>query len=164
MSVFSEVQQFRQIWFILLMLLVAATGWAAFVVQIIMGIPFGNNPGPDGLVWGIFIVIGIILPWFMFSLRLETTVTATHLHIRFFPLLRRTIELRDIVTVEACTYRPLAEYGGWGIRWSPANGMAYNVSGNHGVRLALRDGKKLLIGSQRAEELASTINARVSRQ
>jgi hypothetical protein len=59
---------------------------------------------------------------------------------------------------EARTYRPILEYGGWGIRYSPfGQGCAYNVSGNRGVQLELADGQRILIGSQRAEELARAI-------
>jgi hypothetical protein len=55
------------------------------------------------------------------------------------------------------TYRPIRDYGGWGIRYG-RGGKAYNVSGNRGVMLELSDGQKLLIGSQRPEELANAIN------
>jgi hypothetical protein len=59
---------------------------------------------------------------------------------------------------EAITYSPLRDYGGWGIRRG-AKGKAYNVSGNHGVRLELSDGKRILIGSQRPEELSEAVAA-----
>ena len=36
-------------------------------------------------------------------------------------------------------------------------GKAYNVSGNEGVQLELTNGKRILIGSQRADELADAI-------
>jgi hypothetical protein len=63
-----------------------------------------------------------------------------------------------IVRWEARTYRPILEYGGWGIRYSPfAKGWAYNVSGNQGVQLELASGKRILIGPQRAEELARAV-------
>ena len=59
---------------------------------------------------------------------------------------------------EARTYRPLLEYGGWGIRYAPfGKGWAYNVHGSQGVQLELTNGKRILIGSQRAEELARAI-------
>ena len=58
---------------------------------------------------------------------------------------------------EARTYRPILEYGGWGIRYTMGRGWAYNVSGNQGVQLELASGKRILIGSQRAEELARAI-------
>jgi hypothetical protein len=35
--------------------------------------------------------------------------------------------------------------------------MAYNVRGDRGVQLVLRDGRRVLIGSQRADELAKAI-------
>jgi hypothetical protein len=66
--------------------------------------------------------------------------------------------LAEIVSWDARTYRPILEYGGWGIRYSPfGKGWAYNISGNQGVQLELMNGKRILIGSQRAEELARTI-------
>ena len=53
-------------------------------------------------------------------------------------------------------YHPILDYGGWGIRWA-LKGKAYNISGNNGVRLDFYDGKHLLIGSQRSEEFAASI-------
>jgi hypothetical protein len=65
---------------------------------------------------------------------------------------------------EVRTYSPLREYGGWGIR-GPRKRRAYNVSGDEGVQLVLVDGCVVLIGSQRANELADPIApARESQQ
>ncbi|MHC4643443.1 MAG: hypothetical protein ACYS32_17515, partial [Planctomycetota bacterium] len=56
------------------------------------------------------------------------------------------------------TYKPILEYGGWGIRCSfTGKGKAYNVSGNKGVQLVFTNGKKLLIGSQQPDDLAAAI-------
>ena len=54
------------------------------------------------------------------------------------------------------TYSPITEYGGWGIKWG-SGGKAYNVSGNRGVQQEFTDGKRLLIGSQKPEQLDSAI-------
>jgi hypothetical protein len=62
-----------------------------------------------------------------------------------------------IQTYEAKTYRPLREYGGWGIRYGAA-GKAYNVSGNLGVQLSLLSGRKIMLGSQKPEELVLAID------
>jgi hypothetical protein len=35
--------------------------------------------------------------------------------------------------------------------------VAYNVSGDRGVELTLRDGRRVMLGSQRPEELAQAI-------
>jgi len=154
---FEEEQRFCQKWIWLLVGLVAAIGWVTFIQQIVFGTPVGNHPAPDLVVWLILVLIGIGVPWLMYSLRLITRVESSRLVIRFRPLLTREILLQDIANCEARTYRPIREYGGWGIRFSMKHGRAYNVSGNRGVQLTLTDGKKVLIGSQRADELAAII-------
>ena len=67
--------------------------------------------------------------------------------VRFYPILRRAIRIDEIESQEEVKYSPLREYGGWGIQWSRRRGMAYNVSGNRGVRLCLSGGRSVLIGS-----------------
>jgi TATA-box binding protein (TBP) (component of TFIID and TFIIIB) len=54
-------------------------------------------------------------------------------------------------------YAPLSEYGGWGLRYSVNHGKAYNVSGNQGVQLFFTNGKKLLIGTQKPEEITAIL-------
>jgi hypothetical protein len=48
----------------------------------------------------------------------------------------------------------LWEYGGWGIRYS-WNGIAYNTKGNMGLQIVMNTGKRILIGTQKPEELAA---------
>ncbi len=157
-TLFAEEQRFGQKWIWLLIGLGAAVCWLAFVQQIMFGEPFGDRPAPDAIVWIIVILFGIGMPWLMLSLKLTVRVEPTRLVVRFRPLLTRKIQLKDIASCAPRTYRPIREYGGWGIRFSIKNGKAYNVSGNRGVQLELVDGKKVLIGSQRAEELAEAIS------
>ncbi len=73
-----------------------------------------------------------------------------------FPFKKEAIPFSEIAKCDARQYSPIKEYGGWGIRYG-TKGMAYNVSGDRGVQLELTNGKRLLIGSQRSEELAKTI-------
>ncbi len=79
------------------------------------------------------------------------------MRIRWIPFGRKIVPLVDIGSCEPRTYRPLREYGGWGVRWAGKRGTAWNAHGNRGAQLVLCDGKRLLIGSQRAEELAAAI-------
>jgi len=100
--------------------------------------------------------------YLFYSLKLITEVRNDGLYIRFFPLSHRIIPFENIKYCEVRTYRPIKEYGGWGIRYG-RKGKAYNVSGNRGVQLKLSEGKPLLIGSQKPEELARTINKKRNR-
>ncbi len=164
---FEERQQFRQPWLWLLVggvfsAVFVLLGWMAYK-QLVLGHPVGNHPmGDTGLV---LLVAGVttfhlgILALF-FHARLDVAVDGQAVRVRFRPFHRkeRVFALATIVKVEAVTYRPIVDYGGWGIRRGRA-GWAYNVSGNRGVRLAFEDGTALLIGSARPEELASAIAA-----
>jgi len=143
--ILEENQSFRQPWLWTLMLAVLAVLLVA------------SLNSPEGAPW---VVLGIVLAvaLLLYSMRLSVQVDTEAVRIRFFPIWKKTIPLAEIVRWEARTYRPILEYGGWGIRCSLfGKGWAYNVSGNQGVQLELVNGKRILIGSQRAEELARAI-------
>lgn len=89
---------------------------------------------------------------------LYTKVKYDGVHIQFFPihLSERVITWDEIEDFQAEKYNPILEFAGWGIRWRPKK-MAYNVSGNKGVRITKKNGKEILIGSDRAEEMETAI-------
>lgn len=157
---YCEVQRFRQIWIWLFIILLAGIAWYGFLQQIVFGKPFGGNPAPDLVMWIIWVAFGIGIPLLFYSVKLIVEVSEDAIHIRFFPLYTRIVSLRDLRSYEVRQYRPILDYGGWGIRWASGKGWkgwAYNVSGNRGVQLELSNGKGLLIGSQNPEKLAQTI-------
>ncbi|MBC7185845.1 MAG: hypothetical protein H5U38_02315 [Calditrichaeota bacterium] len=147
-----EVQHFRQPWLWALVLLLAGFSWYVLVAQILMGIRMGNHPAPDVVAVILWLIFGVGLVAFFWWTRLITEVRSDGLYIRFVPFHRKFKRLpySELARFEACTYRPILEYGGWGIRYG-RNGMAYNVSGNRGVQLEFTNGKRLLIGSQQPE-------------
>jgi hypothetical protein len=89
-------------------------------------------------------------------LRMTTEVTATHVRVWFgwIPTYRRVFAVAAVQRLEVVSYRPIADYGGWGIRRGRDGERVLNARGNRGVRLDLSDGSRLLIGSQRPEALA----------
>lgn len=159
---FREEQRFRQVWIWVLVLGVAALQWWGWIQQILLGQPFGDNPAPDWMMWLFWILFGIGLPLFFFFLRLVVEVREDGVWLRFIPLTTRTIPFEEIERCEATDYQPVRKYGGWGIRGF-ANNRAYNVSGNQGVRLHLRNGQVVVIGSQRSQELALAIDSHLER-
>ena len=157
---FQEVQRFGQLWVWLLVGLVAGVAWYGAIVQLIYKKPFGDNPAPDSLMVIIWAVFGIGFPLLFYSIRLVTEVRSDGVHVRFVPLHRsfQSFDRDTITKCEVVAYRPLRDYGGYGIRYS-AQGKAYNVSGKRGVRLHLDEGKPVLIGSQKPDQLASAIRS-----
>lgn len=161
---FREEQRFRQFWVWLIVLGLAAFIWYSAVRQILLKRPFGSRPAPDTLLIIFWLLFGIGLPLLLFSAKLITEVRQDGIYIRFFPLhlAFQKISFEELKTFEVRTYNALRDYGGWGIRYGP-QGKAYNVGGNRGLQLEFQDGKKLLIGSQKAEELLIAIQAEYAR-
>ncbi|WP_049947417.1 hypothetical protein [Candidatus Halobonum tyrrellensis] len=140
-STFREVQRFRQRWL-----------WAVVVGG---GLVSAVAGGPVG------VLVAAALVAFVWSLRLVTEVRDDGLYVRFAPFHRsfRRVPWSAVESVESTRYRPLREYGGWGIRWRP-RAVAFNVSGSRGVFVERPDDRDLLIGSQRPDELATAIRKR----
>jgi hypothetical protein len=89
-------------------------------------------------------------------LRMTTEVTPSHLRVWFgwIPTYRRIVPLDAIARLEVVSYRPLADYWGWGIRRGRDGERVLNARGDRGVRIDFADGTRLLVGSQRPEDLA----------
>ena len=151
---FNETQRFRQPWiWVLLLAILMLFGWA-FIQQIVMGIPWGNNPTSD-YVFLLFCIIPVSLIALFLILRLDTQIDETGVYYRYFPLhfKKRKIDWSEIDDAHIRKYKPISEYGGWGIRYGFKGGVAYNVSGKSGLQLKLIDGKRLLIGTQKPKEI-----------
>lgn len=85
---------------------------------------------------------------------LTTTVTAEQVRVVFGPqLYRKRIPIAEIASVEPARSFPLE---GWGIRIT-GEGMLYNITGNEAVRIRLRSGGKLRIGTDDVSGLIAAI-------
>ena len=72
----------------------------------------------------------------------------------FFPLVKKRVNWKEIKTAEIVNY---GFVGGWGIRLWTKYGTVYNMKGNKGLAIALTDGNKFLIGTQKPEELTAIL-------
>jgi hypothetical protein len=160
---FREVQRFRQ-WWLWVLLLVTALGTIGLfgygiIVQVIQGTPWGDRPMSDAglIITGVgtsVLTVGMVA--LLLAARLITEVRSDGLHIRFFPMRWKVIPYQSIASYQARTYHPIRDYGGWGIRWG-REGKAYIVGGDEGLQLLLNDQRKVLIGSQRTQELEAAV-------
>ncbi|MBV8266239.1 MAG: hypothetical protein JO252_07935 [Planctomycetaceae bacterium] len=117
------------------------------------------------LEMGLGAAVGLLLPVVLVLglLRMTTEVTPTDVRVWFgwIPTYRRMVPIGTIMRLEVVSYRPLADYGGWGIRSGRDGERVLSARGNRGVRLDLSDGSRLLIGSQRPEALALALERAV---
>lgn len=109
-----------------------------------------------GAVILVAVTILILVVMLLLTMRMTTTVRPDAVQIRFGWMYSKTLPIADIARAEARVYRPVADYGGWGIR-GMGRRRAFNARGNRGVLLTLREGSTLLIGSQRPRELLAAL-------
>jgi len=157
-EIFNEVQWLHPI-FYLIIILVSAAIWIISILQIIFKIPIGNHPASDNFLIIFFIIFGIIFPLIFLNIKLITVIRNDGIYIKFIPfhIKWQFFPFEKIEGAELIKYNPLKDYGGWGIRYGK-KGKAYNAKGNLGIFLKFKDGKNLLIGTQKGEEFINILN------
>jgi hypothetical protein len=151
-------------------------GWWVYAILLVVAavnVPWMAAEPVNGQGWGEFrqlalyamrslLLAGPVL--FIIGLgRLTTVVTPAQVRVWFglIPTYRRFIPVGTISAVEVVDYQPIRHCGGWGIRHGRGGELVLNARGSQGVRIHLVDGSRILIGSQRAEELAGVIRTAI---
>lgn len=102
---------------------------------------------------------GVIL--LLLVTQLETSISETGITYRFFPfhIKQKTIQGSTIDKAFVRKYKPLMEYGGWGFRLGIfGHGRALNISGNMGLQLVFKNGKRLLLGTKKPGEIEKVLS------
>ena len=146
---FKEEQKFTQWWLWLILIGIALIPVYGIYKQIYQGEVIGDKPMSNlGLiVFVIFMLLFLLLFWLF---KLTTEINTKEIKIQFFPLVNKVVEWKDVKSAQVLNY---GFVGGWGIRLFTKYGTVYNIKGNKGLALELKNGKKLLVGTQKMEEL-----------
>ncbi len=166
---FKEEQQFRQWWYIMLVMVSVIPSMLfcvyALYQQVVNGIQIGDSPAPNAVLAGLFAGLCVLL-WSFFVMKLEVWIDEIGIHFRFFPLIikPRVISKNEIQRYEIRKYSPIVDYGGWGIKRRLKWGRVYNVSGNIGLQLYLASGKKVLFGTQRSQAILYAMDAMMNNE
>lgn len=145
-KIFYEIQQFRQIWIWLIILIIVIV----LYIPIISGVL-------NIFLSIIFFLFGFGFIWLFYSMKLVTEVKEAGIQITFTPFTNFIIPFNEIKNLEIREYRPILEYGGWGIRFN-RTGKAYTVSGKIGLQVELFNGKKILIGTEKSDDLLKSLD------
>ena len=96
--------------------------------------------------WLAGITVAVLLAPLFIPMVIE--VGAQGIRVRLAGLSVRIIALEDVVAVDRRDYKPLREFGGWGLRWgiTHRNARAYTTTGSSAVVLTLRDGQEIYLG------------------
>ena len=158
---FKEEQRFTQWWLWLIIISSALISIVPFMigiyVQEVLGKPWGNNPTNTlGLIIVLIFVLLLIgsISILILKMRLKLEIKPDGLWFCYPPLVQKwkCIKKEDIARFEVRNYRPVTEYGGWGIKGS-SRSKAYNISGNTGLQLYLTNGRKVLFGTQKSQAI-----------
>lgn len=158
-TLFTERQKFKQWWLWLILLGINGIFFFGVYKQVIGKEQFGDNPMSNtGLLFatGVTLLISLVI----INCRLDTIIKEDGIYVRFFPFhfKFKYYGWESLTKTFVRTYSPIAEYGGWGLRLGLfGKGTAYNVSGNKGLQLEFSDGKKLLIGTNKPNEITATL-------
>lgn len=171
---FTEQQKFPQIWLFVFIgvsnLTVFIPLMYGFYQQIINGQPWGQSPMSDtGLIVLILVITaGIaLINFIIFSARLETQIKDNSVYYKYFPFVWnwKLIYKDRITSFQIRTFRPVIEFGGYGYRKRPFKKMtALIMSGNNGLQLDLNDGRKLVIGTQKPNELGEAMQKLMNKE
>ena len=155
MKVFKEEQRFTQPWLHLLL----AVSFIVPLVLITNEVIEKGWKDTDARVGFVVVVLSVVLTYgFILSLKLRTRIDELGIKFRFLPfhLSTKHIAWSELKTAYVRKYEPITEYGGWGMKggklWNKSKGVSYTTKGTTGIQLELKNGKKILLGTQRMEE------------
>lgn len=144
----EEQRQSPLVWVILLIINIIFI--VGTIKQIGFDEPFGDKPMSDiGLV---VVAVLILLSSFPLALlsKLQTFINSEGIYLRYFPFQWRYkfFDWRNVDKLSIIRYKPFVEYGGWGFRKKRKGTVAYTVKGRMGLKIDLKNGKSVLIGTQ----------------
>lgn len=148
---YKESQSFVTIWFIIV------------AVLMIVGLGYSvSNQFSDAGEWVFnleFVIVFVIILG-LSLIRLKTRVDDKGISIQFIPFVfNRLWKWEDIQEVYIRKYS-FMDYGGWGYRFN-SQGTAFTTKGKYGVQIVLKNGKRILVGTQNPDELRFYIENRI---
>lgn len=148
MVIFTERQKFRSWW-------MSFPYVGVFIITVYMAVECWYQR----LDWIHLLVpaLSVLVVIGMASVTLRTRIDEERIRIGFSPFGQRTILRSHLAKAYVRQYSPLADFGGWGYRLG-RSGTAYTTMGEHGLQLELKNGKRILIGTQRPAELQSVMD------
>jgi hypothetical protein len=156
---FLEKQRSKQVSTTIYLLLLNGIWLALIYRQIILGQPFIKHPISNTklLLLEVFILALTVL---IVSYKLETQVRQDGIYVKFTPyhFSFRRYSWDTIAHAFIREYSPISEYKGWGSRPGVlGSGRSFTISGTIGLQLLFTSGEKLLIGTQKPEELQAAL-------
>ncbi len=170
---FSEEQHYTLWWVVVIWILALFAVLVPFLYGIdtqgVLNKSLGENSlNTEGwLITGIFLGFPILfIVLVMAQIRLKTKITTDGIWIAYPPKFKKwkMISPEEIKNYEIKTVRIIRLYGGYGILFRRKYGKAYILSGNTGLQLYLKNGGKLLIGTNKKQAIQYAMEKLIKRE
>lgn len=130
-----------------------------FIIAIVFNL-FLTRGEPNPTTYNLLASLSVcVLLAIFLNVKMVTQIRVDGIYVKFFPFQNRFEKYSwdKISEIYFRNFDALIEYGGWGIRIG-VNGKSYIVIGNVGIQLILDDGSKVLIGTQKPDELKQSLS------
>ncbi|WP_298486843.1 hypothetical protein [uncultured Maribacter sp.] len=154
---FHEIQKLRQ-WWIWLIILAAFIFNLYFIIKPLLSSDHASSVNMSfSLImpyttW-LFILLTLAVVVLLFFMKMTTVITEDKIAIKHMYVVKKDFLWEDIASAEIITYG----FVGYGKRYSIKHGIVYNMRGNKGLAIKLKNGKKYLIGTQKEENLREVV-------
>ena len=118
------------------------------------------DKSPVGRMVGVVSLVAVLVlaEWLVAGLKVRLYQEHMEVGLGNAALIHKRVRYEDIEEVESVKYHPLAEFGGWGIRFSGKK-RAWTARGDRAVVLHMADGILLYVGSDKPQRLEERIRA-----
>ncbi len=150
---FQELQKLRQWWV-----------WLLVIGSVVFNLYFLIKPAlsPENFSFSlilpnytwVIIFFSLLIIVLLYFMKMTTKITEDKITIKHMYVVKKDFMFKDIIYAKVITYG----FVGYGIRYSKKHGTVYNMSGNNGLLLTLKNGGKYLLGTQKPEELERVVN------
>ncbi len=151
---FEEKQSFVGTWLWYLIIGIAALSIGGSSLGMYLS---ESDEGVVGLVIAGFVSLGMVLLFYNSKLTLIIDKDTVYYKFPPFVIGEKIVRRDDIKEIYVRSYNSLSEYGGWGYRYSFKNGRALNIMGGEGLQIVAINDKKILIGTQKPDQLRHAV-------
>lgn len=112
-----------------------------------------------------FLILALVF-FFFIRTRLKTKITGNGIEVAFPPIMNKWKKYspEEIAKFEIRKYKAFLEFGGHGLKQRRGKGLSYTTSGDVGMQLYLKNGKKILIGTQQKQGIEYAMEKMMKRE
>lgn len=139
--------------------------WGTMLVSMaFVSVAPGESEGERRVGLAVIAVLAVAIQWLLAGLSVRLYRDDLVVGLGSSGWISKRIPYSRIRETESVTYHPLAEFGGWGVRWGKDGKKAWTARGNQAVVLHLDDGTRLYVGSDSPQRLEERIRAVAGRR